>query len=110
MVIAYRDICEEEYINWKALLENAITSIEQREAKLAKVYSLIERELSLLGVTAIEDKLQEGVKETLTLLQEAGIRIWMLTGDKTETAIQIAIQCGLLKEGMNFKLSLHLNF
>jgi P-type E1-E2 ATPase len=99
MVIAYRDLSEPEYKKWSQHLETAATAIDDRETKLAEVYTLIERQLSFLGITAIEDKLQEGVKETLNLLQEAGIKIWMLTGDKSETAIQIAIQSGLLKEG-----------
>jgi P-type E1-E2 ATPase len=99
MVIAYRDLSESEYKKWSERLETAVTAINDRETKLAEVYGLIETQLNFLGVTAIEDKLQEGVKETLTLLQEAGIKIWMLTGDKSETAIQIAIQSGLLKEG-----------
>jgi len=99
MVIAFRDVSETEYKKWKSLLEDAITAIDKREEKLAEVYDLIEKQLNFLGVTAIEDKLQDNVKETLSLLQDAGIQIWVLTGDKMETAIQVAIQTGLLHEG-----------
>ena len=56
----------------------------------------IERDLDLLGVTAIEDKLQEQVPETIMALKSAGIHVWMLTGDKEETALNIAYSCGLV--------------
>ena len=57
----------------------------------------MERDLTLIGCTAIEDKLQDGVPQTIGLLREAGINIWMLTGDKMETAIEIAKSCNLLE-------------
>ena len=53
------------------------------------VYDHMERGYSLLGATAVEDKLQDGVRETLVSLGEAGISVWILTGDKKETAINI---------------------
>ena len=62
------------------------------------MYEEIEKKLFLLGATGIEDKLQEGVPETIDDLMKAGIRIWMLTGDKKETAINIGFSCQLLKE------------
>lgn len=60
----------------------ASTSMENREDKLNAVYEEIESGLSLVGVTAIEDKLQDGVSQTICKLQTAGIKVWMLTGDK----------------------------
>lgn len=60
------------------------------------MYDLIERDLILLGTTAIEDKLQEDVPETIHVLRKAGIKIWMLTGDKYSTAVQIATSCNLI--------------
>ncbi|XP_069505591.1 phospholipid-transporting ATPase IK-like isoform X2 [Ambystoma mexicanum] len=60
-----------------------------------------EKALDLLGVTAIEDKLQEGVPATIQLLQKADIKIWVLTGDKQETAVNIGFSCRLLSEGMD---------
>ncbi len=62
---------------------------------------LIERNLRLLGCTAIEDKLQEGVPQCIKQLAMAGIRIWVLTGDKMETAINIGFACSLLTEDMH---------
>ena len=60
-----------------------------REDKMMSVYDHMERGYSLLGATAVEDKLQDGVRETLVNLGLAGISVWILTGDKKETAINI---------------------
>jgi P-type E1-E2 ATPase len=54
----------------------------------------------LLGATAVEDRLQDNVPETINDLQNAGIKIWMLTGDKLETAENIGYSCKLLKQDM----------
>ena len=58
--------------------------------------SLIEREFELVGATAIEDKLQEEVADTIAFIKKAGIKVWVLTGDKIETAINIGYSCALL--------------
>ncbi|KAM4575510.1 putative phospholipid-transporting ATPase IM [Fundulus diaphanus] len=68
----------------------------ERDTRLEKLYDEMERDLLLLGVTAIEDRLQEGVPETIALLQEAGIKVWVLTGDKKETTVNIGYSCKLL--------------
>jgi magnesium-transporting ATPase (P-type) len=60
----------------------------------------IEKNLEVMGVTAIEDKLQDGVPETLSALREAGVKVWMLTGDKVDTAINIGYSCSLLATEM----------
>lgn len=62
---------------------------------------LIEKDLVLLGATAIEDKLQFGVENTIEKLKQAGIKIWILTGDKIETAVNIGYSCGLLSDDIN---------
>jgi len=62
------------------------------------VYSNLEQDLTLIGATAVEDKLQDEVPETIQDLQMAGIKIWMLTGDKFETAENISFSCKLIKE------------
>lgn len=64
------------------------------------VADLIERKLKLIGATAIEDKLQEGVPETIEALLKADINVWVLTGDKQETAINIGYSCKLIVHGM----------
>lgn len=61
---------------------------------------LVEKNLTLVGATAIEDKLQEGVPNTIVQLARAGIKIWVLTGDKQETAINIGYACSMLDNDM----------
>jgi len=73
----------------------ALGATTDREKTLAEVYEEIERDLEVLGGTAIEDKLQDGVPETIAILRAAGIKVWMLTGDKQETAINIGHTCNL---------------
>jgi len=101
LCIAYRDLSEEEYKKWKPIYDKAATALEDREEQLAEAYALLERQFDWLGVTAIEDKLQEGVPEAITKLREAGIRVWMLTGDKYTTAVQISTSCNLTSPGTN---------
>lgn len=68
--------------------------------KVDEASNLIERKLKLVGATAIEDKLQEGVPETIAALLKADINVWVLTGDKQETAINIGYSCRLIVQGM----------
>ena len=79
----------------------AVNSVIDRQGKLAHAASLIESNLTILGATAIEDKLQAGVPETIASLARAGIKTWVLTGDKVETAINIGYSCKLLTEEMD---------
>ena len=74
----------------------AATSTVNREKELAKVAELIEFDFELIGSTAIEDKLQEDVGQTIYDIKKAGIQVWVLTGDKVETAINIGFSCRLL--------------
>ena len=89
LLVAVRDIDPAEYQEWVASFEEANAAVLGREEKLEAVYENIERDFRLLGATAIEDKLQEGVPDTIALLRRANLRFWMLTGDKYETAIQV---------------------
>ena len=95
---AYLD--EEEYAQWHRDYEEAKTSLEDRTRKVEEVAARIEKNLLLVGSTGIEDKLQEGVGDTIYELRKAGISIWVLTGDKLETAINIGFACDLLNSGM----------
>lgn len=101
LCIASRIISDQEYQNWATQYYEASTSLDNRSDKLDAVAELIEKDLFLLGATAIEDKLQVGVPETIQTLQNAGIKIWVLTGDRQETAINIGMSCKLLSEDMN---------
>ena len=76
-------------------LKKAESRLRKREEHIAKVQNELEREMDFLGVTGVEDKLQENVELTIESLKSAGIQIWMLTGDKVETATNIAISTGL---------------
>ena len=77
-----------------------MTSLHMREQKVADVADLIEKDLFLLGATGIEDKLQDQVPETIAAFLMAGIHVWILTGDKQETAINIAYSCRLIDPSM----------
>lgn len=86
--------------DWKETCYQASVAIEDRDERLEAAYEKIERNLHLLGASAIEDRLQDGVPETIATLLKAGIKIWVLTGDKQETAINIGYSCQLLREDM----------
>ncbi|XP_042543919.1 probable phospholipid-transporting ATPase IM [Dipodomys spectabilis] len=101
LAIAYRDLDDKYFKEWYKMLEDANTAAEEREERICKLYEEIERDLMLLGATAVEDKLQEGVIETVTNLSLANIKVWILTGDKQETAINIGYACNLLTDDMN---------
>ncbi|XP_055909383.1 phospholipid-transporting ATPase ID isoform X2 [Eupeodes corollae] len=98
LVLAERHLEEEFFNSWRRRQQEAAISLTDREDKLDAIYEEIECELQLVGVTAIEDKLQDGVPETIANLQMAGIKIWVLTGDKQETAINIGYSCQLLTD------------
>jgi phospholipid-translocating ATPase len=100
LCIAQRELDEKEYIAWRTEHDLAATALEGREEKLEEVADRIEQDLTLLGGTAIEDRLQDGVPATIELLGDAGIKLWVLTGDKVETAINIGFSCNLLNNDM----------
>ncbi|XP_067358114.1 probable phospholipid-transporting ATPase IM isoform X4 [Channa argus] len=101
LALAYKDLDEDYFEVWMKKLLFASTEIENREDQLAALYEEIEQGLMLLGATAIEDKLQEGVPETIACLNLADIKIWVLTGDKLETAMNIGYSCNMLRDDMN---------
>ncbi len=68
--------------------------------KMNKLQEQLEKKLVLIGATAIQDKLQDGVFDTIEALKNAQIKVWVLTGDKIETAINIGFACGLLDNQM----------
>ena len=76
-----------EYEAWRLRYQQATISLENREEQVDVVANELEQQLHLLGATAIEDRLQDGVPETIEDLKKAGIKIWVATGDKLETAI-----------------------
>ncbi|CAO3642128.1 unnamed protein product [Mucor fragilis] len=101
LCFAMRDISDDEYTNWAAVYEKASTTLVDRAQELDNAAELIEKDMFLLGATAIEDKLQDGVPDTIHTLHEANIKVWVLTGDRQETAINIGYSCKLLTEEMD---------
>jgi len=100
LVLAERIIDESFFFRWRRKQQEAAVASNAREDKLDAIYEEIECDMKLVGVTAIEDKLQDGVPEAIANLQTAGIKIWVLTGDKQETAINIGYSCQLLTDDM----------
>lgn len=101
LVLAYRVLDEKEYENFAEKFRTVkISGSADRDEQIGEAADSIERDLILLGATAVEDKLQKGVPECIDKLAQAGIKIWVLTGDKMETAINIGFACSLLRQGM----------
>ncbi|XP_075443142.1 phospholipid-transporting ATPase IC isoform X2 [Ascaphus truei] len=98
LCLSYKDISQEEYDAWNKKYMVASVSMIDRDEALDKIYEEIETNLVLLGATAIEDKLQDGVPHTISKLAKADIKIWVLTGDKKETAENIGFSCELLTD------------
>ncbi|GLD95047.1 hypothetical protein PINS_up003672 [Pythium insidiosum] len=101
LTTAMRKLTNEEYENWSRLYRDAELSMHGRAEKIAKVSAMIEVDLILLGATAIEDRLQEGVEECICSLRKAGINFWVLTGDKKETALSIGMSSHVIDDNMD---------
>eukprot|EP00928_Gymnodinium_smaydae_P062190 TRINITY_DN4610_c0_g1_i1.p1 TRINITY_DN4610_c0_g1~~TRINITY_DN4610_c0_g1_i1.p1 ORF type:complete len:1745 (+),score=408.37 TRINITY_DN4610_c0_g1_i1:493-5235(+) len=101
LVLGRRCLGAAEYAEWKAFYDAASNAVENREALLQEAAERIERDLDIVGATAIEDKLQVGVAETIESIRAAGIRLWVLTGDKLETARIIGYSCKVLSREMD---------
>lgn len=100
LVVGMRELSASEFEQWHSSFETASTAVIGRAALLRKVASSIESNLLLLGASGIEDKLQNGVPEAIESLRIAGIKVWVLTGDKQETAISIGYSSKLLTSKM----------
>ncbi|KAJ5661823.1 uncharacterized protein N7477_009439 [Penicillium maclennaniae] len=98
LLYGHRFLDETTYQSWRAAYHEASTSIVDRQEKIERVGEEIEQQLELTGATAIEDKLQKGVPEAIDKLRRANIKLWMLTGDKRETAINVGHSCRLVKD------------
>ena len=100
LFLAYKVLDEKEWKEWDDKKTEAKLAIKDREEIVARVDGEIEVELTLLGSTAIEDKLQDEVADTIRFMKRPGIKVWVLTGDKVQTAIEIGVSAGLLDETM----------
>lgn len=101
LCLAYSVLEEEQYYRWNLRFQEASMSLNDREALMDACAEEIEQNLVFVGATAIEDKLQDGVPEAIQILSRAGMKLWVLTGDKLETAVNIGYSCNLLTENMN---------
>ncbi|KAK0556677.1 hypothetical protein OC846_000996 [Tilletia horrida] len=101
LCLGYRELDPSYYEEWAHRYHDATVAIHQRDEQMEELASEIETELTLAGSTAIEDRLQDGVPETIADLKRAGINIWVATGDKLETAIAIGYSTMLLSKDMN---------
>ncbi|KAF8630439.1 hypothetical protein AX17_005416 [Amanita inopinata Kibby_2008] len=101
LTLAYKVVGDEEYKSWAERYHAATVAMDHREERIEAVCDELERDLRLLGATAIEDKLQDGVPETIADLKKAGIKVWVATGDKLETAIAIGHSTNLIGRDSN---------
>jgi len=99
-MLAEKQIDENTYLEWNERYKKARVLSDGKELEIERLQDEMETELVVLGATAIEDKLQEDVADTIYALKEAGIKMWVLTGDKIETAINIAYSCKLLDDSL----------
>jgi phospholipid-translocating ATPase len=95
LVLSQKIISEEDFNKWNDEYKDALTSMENRKEKIAEVVSKLENNMEFLCVTGVEDLLQDEVATTIDNLRNAGMKIWMLTGDKVETATCISISAGI---------------
>jgi phospholipid-transporting ATPase len=100
LVIGMKELNTSEFEQWHAAYEAASTAVFGRAAMLKKISNNVENNVCILGASAIEDKLQQGVPEAIESLRAAGIKVWVLTGDKQETAISIGFSSKLLTRNM----------
>lgn len=100
LVMAKKMLDIQEYMEWLQQHQEIEMSVDNREKRIRESYAMLEQNLVLLGATGIEDRLQEGVPETIEALRAAGIAIWVLTGDKPETAINVAYSAKVFQDKM----------
>ncbi|XP_054939126.1 phospholipid-transporting ATPase IK isoform X15 [Physeter macrocephalus] len=100
LCVACKEVDEDMYEEWRQRHQEASILLQSRAHALHQVYEEMEQNLQLLGATAIEDRLQDGVLDTIKCLKQGNIKVWVLTGDKQETAVNIGFACQLLSENM----------
>ncbi|GAA5832129.1 hypothetical protein JCM5353_008080 [Sporobolomyces roseus] len=104
LCISSKYLTEEEFQKWSRIYDSACAAVEDREEEIEKACDMIEGGLTILGATALEDKLQIGVPDAIAQLHRAGIKLWILTGDKLQTAIEIGFSCNLLTNDMDIMI------
>jgi phospholipid-translocating P-type ATPase (flippase) len=109
LMVAFRRINEEDYYSWVSRLHEDEFNMQNKQKLIERLYDIIENNLILIGGTVVEDKLQDNVPKCIKEIRAAGIKLWVLTGDKLDTAENIGYSCNLLsKEQKLFTLKLFL--
>uniref|UniRef100_A0A8D1LR27 Phospholipid-transporting ATPase n=1 Tax=Sus scrofa TaxID=9823 RepID=A0A8D1LR27_PIG len=97
LCVAFKEIAPDDYEKINRQLIEAKMALQDREEKMEKVFDDIETNMNLIGATAVEDKLQDQAAETIEALHAAGLKVWVLTGDKMETAKSTCYACRLFQ-------------
>ena len=95
LVLTQKIISQEDFDDWNKGYKEALESMENRQEKIREAISKLENNMDFLCVTGVEDLLQDEVANTIDNLRNAGMKLWMLTGDKVETATCISISAGI---------------
>jgi len=102
LVVGRKKLSQAQYDAFASAYQKASLSLRDRDTQMSSIVaSHLEHNLDLLGVTGVEDRLQRDVKPSLELLRNAGVKIWMLTGDKVETARCVAVSARLVARGQS---------
>lgn len=101
LMLAYKKLSKEEYTLWKNKYEEIIKSPNHKDEDIFNLYDEIENNFNIIGSTAIEDQLQDEVGNIIDSFISIGIKVWMLTGDKYETAKNVAYSCKLFQNDIN---------
>uniref|UniRef100_A0A0G4FCQ6 P-type phospholipid transporter n=1 Tax=Chromera velia CCMP2878 TaxID=1169474 RepID=A0A0G4FCQ6_9ALVE len=104
LVMAAKPLGKDEYREWSAASHAASVQIQGREKALEEVAKQMENNLRVVGLSAVEDRLQDDVPATIFKLKDAGLRVFVLTGDKLETAVDIGFSCQLLDRNMSLHI------
>ena len=96
LYVGMKLIDEQSYNEWKNIWDKALLNLEDKNNEVRKAQEMIEKDFYLIGATIVEDRLQDEVPETIRDLRQSGIKIWMITGDKMDTAFNIGISCNLI--------------
>ena len=98
LLLCEKEISLEAYEKWLADYKTAACAPHKRDEEMERVADVMEKDFELIGATAIEDKLQDEVDKAILAMKKGGIKVWVLTGDKIETAINIGFSCKLLND------------
>eukprot|EP00760_Papus_ankaliazontas_P008922 PhM_4_TR13946/c0_g2_i1/m.5256/K14802/DRS2, ATP8A; phospholipid-transporting ATPase len=109
LVLGQRVLSREDLAAWQTTYDKAQCEMDNREAAINAACLCLEKDMMFGGITAIEDALQDSVPETINMMLDAAIVVWMLTGDKRETAVNVGVSCGLVRPQIDTLVQLHVD-